>query len=176
MPSLDSSIPTESDSDTESSLSDSDGWEQSRPGSPDVVFLGNAEDDTSEEEETISLSGCSKSDTEEVHATAACEKARLGDVLYATWHDNQIHKGNDVIRQCDSRVHDHPLFGKRCEAPDQVGPPISYMEERGVFKPAESINNPMGSVSFTRRVPGKPMYWLGPIQPSLLVGFTTLLR
>ena len=36
------------------------------PGSLDVVFLGNAEDDGSEEEETISLPGFSKSDTKEV--------------------------------------------------------------------------------------------------------------
>ena len=70
MPSLDSSIPTESDFDTGSSLSDSNGWELSCPGSPDIIFLGNAEDDVSEEEETISLPGFSKSDTEEVHATA----------------------------------------------------------------------------------------------------------
>ena len=74
----------------------------------------------------------------------AHEKACQGDALYATWHDSKIHKGNDEIKQCDSRVCDHPQFGKRCEAPDHVGPPISYMEELGVFKPVMSPNNPMG--------------------------------
>ena len=83
-------------------------------------------------------------------------------MLYATWHDNQIHKGNDEIRQCDSRVHDHPLFGKHCEAPDQVGPPISYMEERGVFKPMESINNPMGLCWFYQMSPRKANVLVGP--------------
>ena len=70
VPSLDSSIPGESASDTESSLSDSNGRGQSCPGSPDVGFLGNAEDDGSEEE-IISLLGFSKSDTKEVRAAAA---------------------------------------------------------------------------------------------------------
>ena len=64
VPSLDSSIPTESVSDTKSSLDDSDGQERSRCDSPDVILVGNAEDDGSKEEETISLTGFSKSDTE----------------------------------------------------------------------------------------------------------------
>ena len=161
MPSLDSSIPGESASNTESSLSDSDGQGRSRPGSPEVVFLGNAEDDSSEEE-IISLLGFSKSDTEGVRAAAVCEKACLGDVLYATWRDNQIHKGNDEIRQHDRMVHDHPIFGKCCEAPDQVGPPISYMEERGVFKPTESTNNLRGLCQFYQTSPGKANVLVGP--------------
>ena len=138
MPSLDSSIPTESESDTGSSLDDSYGWEQSHPSSPDIIFLGNTEGDGSEGEEIIALSGFSKSDTEGVRAGVAHDKACLGDVLYGAWCDNQIQKSNDEIRQCDSRVCDHPLLGKCCEAPDQVRPPISYMEECGVFKPTES--------------------------------------
>ena len=97
MPSLDSSIPGESASDTESSLSDSDGQGQSHPNSPDVVFLGNAKNDGSEED-IISLSGFSKSDTEEVCVAAVCEKVCQSDVLYATWLDNQIHKGNDEVK------------------------------------------------------------------------------
>ena len=104
----------------------------------------------------------SQSDTKEVCTAAAHDKAHLGDVLYATWRDNQIHKGNDEIRQCDSRVCDHPLFGKRCEAPDQVRPPISYMEECGVFKPVESINNPMGLCQFYEMSPEKANVLVGP--------------
>ena len=84
-------------------------------------------------------------------------------VMYCMpWCDNQIHKGNDEIRQCDSRVCDHPQFGKRCEAPDQVGPPISYMEEHGVFKPdGVSTNNPMGLCWF---------YHMSPEKANVLVG------
>ena len=63
--------------------------ERSRPDSPDVFIVGNTDDDDPEEE-TISVTGFSKSDTEEVCVAAACEKAHVGDTLYATWHDNQI--------------------------------------------------------------------------------------
>ena len=161
MPSLDSSIPGESASDTESSSSDSDGQGQSRPDSPDIVFLGNAGNDDSEED-IISLSGFSKSDTVEVRVGAVHEKACQSDVWYATWLDDQIHKGNDEVKQCDSSVHDHPILGKCCEAPDHVGPPISYMEERRAFKPAESINNLRGLCRFYHMSPGKANVLVGP--------------
>ena len=89
MPSLDSSIPGESASDTESSSSDSDSQGRSRPDSPDVIFLGNAGNDDSEED-IISLLGFSKSDTVEVCVGAVREKARRSDVWYAAWLDDQI--------------------------------------------------------------------------------------
>ena len=126
MPSFDSSLPTESASDTES-LDDSGGPERSRPDSPDVFIVGNANGD-GPEEKTISMTGFLQSDTEEVCAATVREKARVGDTLYATWHDNQIRQGNDEIKQRDLMVCDHPHIGNRCEAPDQVGPPISFME------------------------------------------------
>ena len=124
--------------------------------------MGNAEDDGSEEEETISLTGFSKSDTEGVRAAIVHEKACQGDALYATWHDSQIRQGNDEIKQRDLRVCNHPQFSKCCEAPDQVGPPISYMEELWVFKPVMSPNNPMGLCRFYRMSPKKANVLVGP--------------
>ena len=123
MPSFDSSLPTESASDTESSLDDSGGPERSCPDSPEVFIVGSVDDD-GPEEEMISVTGFSKSDTEEVCAATVHEKAHMGDTLYATWHDNQIRQGNDEIKQRDLRVCDHPHLGNRCEAPDQVRPPF----------------------------------------------------
>ena len=161
VPSLDSSIPGESASDTKSSLSDSDGQGGSHPNSPDVVFLGNAEDNGSEED-TISLLGFSKSDSEKVCVAAVREKARWSDVLYAAWLDDQIHQGNDKVKRRDSSVHDHPLIGKCCKAPDHIGPPISYMEEHRVFKPVESINNPTGLCRFYHTSPGRANVLVGP--------------
>ena len=130
------------------------------PQFPDIIFLGNTKNDGSEED-IISLSGFSKSDTEEVRVAAVCKKMYRSDVLYAAWLDDQIHKGNEDIKQCDSLVHDHPIFGKPCEAPNHVGPPISYMEERRVFKPAESINNPKGLCRFYHMSPGKANVLVG---------------
>ena len=136
MLSFGSSSPTESESDSGSSWGDSDGPEQYRSGSPDIIFLGKTEDDNgSDEEETLSLLDISNSDTEEVHTAAVRRKMRQSDALYAAWQDLQIHQGNYEIGQRDQRVCDHPLAGKRYEAPDQVGPPISYMEERGFLSP-----------------------------------------
>ena len=107
------------------------------------------------------MTGFSKSDTEGVCTATAHEKARVGDTLYATWHDNQIRQGNDEIKQRDLRVCDHPQFGKCCEAPDQVGPPISYMEELTVFRMLVSMNNPMGLCRFYRTSPEKANVLVG---------------
>ena len=139
-----SSSPTESDSDTGSSWGDSDGLEQYRSSSPDVVFLGKNEEDPadaggeendSDNEETFSLLDISNLDNEEVCKAAAHNKACQSDVLYATWQDKQIFQGNDEIAQHDQRVCDHADIGKRCEAPDEISPPLTYMEERGVLSP-----------------------------------------
>ena len=70
---------------------------RSRPDSPDVVLLGNADNDSSEED-LISLSCFSKSDTVKVRVAAVREKAHRSDVLYAAWLDVQIHEGNDEVK------------------------------------------------------------------------------
>ena len=82
--------------------------------------------------------------------------------MYTSWRNVQIHQGHFEIEQHDKTVCDHPLPGKCCEAPDQVGPPISYMKECGVFKPAEFINNPMGLCRFYRMSPKKSNVLTGP--------------
>ena len=154
--------PTESESDTESSWGNSDGPEWQHSSSPDIIFIGKTGDDnSSDEEETLSPLDISNSDTEEIQMAAARRKACQNDALFAAWQDLQICQGTYEIGQHDQRVCDHPLAGKCCEAPDQVGPPISYMEELGVFKPAESINNPMGFCQF---------YWISPEKSNVLTG------
>ena len=161
MLSFNSSLPTESASDTESLLDDSGSPERSRPDSPEVFIVGSVDDD-GPEEETISVTGLSKSDTEEVCMAAAHEKAHAGDTLYAIWRDNQIRQGNDEIKQRDLMVCDHPHLGNRCEAPDQVRPPISYMEELGIFRMPVSMNNPMGLCRFYHMSPEKANVLVGP--------------
>ena len=160
IPSLDSSIPGESASNTETSSSDSDSGGRSHPNSPKVVFLGEANDGPGEE--PISLSCFSKSDTVEVRMAAVRKKACQSDVLYATWLDDQIHTGNDAVKWCDSMVHDHPIPGKRCEVPDVVGPPISYMEKVNMLKPSEFVHNPKGLCRFYYMSPGKSNVLVGP--------------
>ena len=61
------------------------------------------------------------------------EKAHLSDVLYTAWRDEQIHQGDYDIAEHDKRVCDHANIGKCCNAPDEIGPPLTYMEECGVL-------------------------------------------
>ena len=64
---------------------------------PNVVFLGNADND-GPGEDPISLSCFSESDTVEVCMAAVCKKVHQSDVLYATWLDDQIHTGHDAVK------------------------------------------------------------------------------
>ena len=168
-----SSSLSESDLDDESGTgspgSGSGSPERSCSASPDVVFLGESEEgpadaeeeeNGSDDEETLSLLDIS--DNEEACKAAVCEKACQSDVLYAAWQDKQIHQGNDDIAKCDKRECDHADIGKRCKAPDEIGPLLTYMEERGVFKPAEAINNPMGLCRFYQMSTKKSNVLTGP--------------
>ena len=108
-----------------------------------------------EEDDTIQILDILNLDTEEVRTDVVHKHACRSDAMYTSWRNVQIHQGHFEIEQRDKTVCDHPLPGKCCEAPDQVGPPISYMKERGVFKPAEIVNNPMGLCQFYRMSPEK---------------------
>ena len=104
-------------------------------------------------------------DTKEVRTEVARKNARQSDAVYTSWRNVQIHQGHFEIEQHDKTVCDHPLPGKCCEAPDQVGPPISYMKECGVFKPAKFINNPMGLCRF---------YCMSPEKSNVLTGLKSV--
>ena len=103
-----------------------------------LLLIAEEEEVGSEDEETlsqgtVSLLDISNSDNEETHKAAAREKARKSVVRYASWRDKQIHQGNDDIAKRDKRVHDHANVGKCCKAPDKIGPPLAYMEQRRDF-------------------------------------------
>ena len=158
------------ESGTGSPGSGSGGSQRSCSASPDIVLLGESEEEEetgSDDEETLSQRTVSyldiyNSDNEETHQAAVCEKAHQRDVLYAAWRDECIRQGNDDIAKCDKRVCDHTDIGKHCKAPDEIGPPLTYMEEHGVFKPAEAINNPMGLCRFYRTSSKKSNVLTGP--------------
>ena len=58
-------------------------------------------------------------------------------------------------------MHDHADIGKCCKAPDKIGPPLTYMEEHRIFKPVETIDNPMGL--------GR-LYWMSFRKSNVLTG------
>ena len=54
-----------------------------------------------------------------------------------------------VCKEWDNVVNDYADGGKRKpKNPDFFGPPVTYMEERGVFKPLPSTTNPLGLCHF----------------------------
>ena len=50
--------------------------------------------------------------------------------------------------QHDKGIINYANGGKPCKAPDKIGPHVPYMEERGVFKPLDTIMNPLGLCQF----------------------------
>ena len=86
MSSFGSSSPTESESDTELLWIDSDDLEWQCSGSPDVIFIGKTGDDnSSDEEETLSPLDISNSDTEEIWMAAVHRKVCQNDALFTAW-------------------------------------------------------------------------------------------
>ena len=142
----------------------------SHSASPDVVLLQGDDEDTavggeenaghSEDKEalsqvTVSLLDISTSNNEDTRKATACETACKSNIQYGNWQDEQICQGKEGIAQCDKGVNDYTNGGRPRKVPDKIGPPFSYMEERGVFKPLDTIANPLGLCRFYRTNPQK---------------------
>ena len=84
------------------------------------------------------------------------------NIQYGIWWDEQIHWGNEGIAQHDKQVNDYTNGGRPSKAPDKIGPLFSYMEERGVFKPLDTIVNPLGLCRFYQTNPQKSNIVTGP--------------
>ena len=88
-------------------------------------------------------------------ANAKRELARKSDTDFAAWKDKLISDGTMGLQEWDTVVNDYADGGKRKpKNPDFFGPPVTYMEERGVFKPLPSTTNPLGLCRF---YPADPM-------------------
>ena len=96
----------------------------------------------------MSLLDISTSDNEDACKATVHEAACKSNIQYGNWWDEQIHQGKEGITQCDKGVNDYANGGKPCKAPDKIGPPVAYMEECGVFKPLDTIANPLGLCQF----------------------------
>ena len=123
---------------------------------------GHSEDEEALSQGTVSLLDISASDNEEARKAAACETAHRSDVQYGTWWDEQIHQGNEGITRCNKQVNDYADSGRPSKAPDKIGALLYYMEERGVFKPLDTIANPLGLWRFYRTDPQKSNVITGP--------------
>ena len=152
--------------------SSSGGSECSHSTSSDVVLLQGDDEDTtavgedaghSEDEEAllqgmVSLLDISTSDNKEACKADACETVHKSDIQYGNWQDEKIFQGKEGIAQCNKQVNDYTNGGRPSKALDKIGPPFSYMEERRVFKPLDTIANPLGLCRF---------YWTDPQKSTL---------
>ena len=81
------------------------------------------------------------------------------------WKDKCISEGVKGIQERGNTVNDYTDSGKRRpKNPDPLGPPISYMKERGVFQPLPSMTNSLGLCRFYHMDPAS-MSMLTPLKP-----------
>ena len=94
---------------------------------------------------SMSLLDISVSDDEDTRKCKARELARKSDTDFTVWKDKLISDGVTGLQERDNVVNDYADVRKRRpKNPDSFGPPVSYMEDHGVFKPLASTTNPLG--------------------------------
>ena len=91
------------------------------------------------------------SDDDETRKCKARELARRSDTAFAAWKEKQISDGVKGIEERDQMVNDYMDGKRKPKNPDPLGPPISYMEECGVFQPLASTTNTLGLCHFYHR-------------------------
>ena len=114
---------------------------------------------------SIPLLDISASDDDETHKRKARDYARRSDTAYATWKEKQISDGVKGIEERDQTINYYTDGKKRPKNPDPLGPPVSYMEDRGVFEPLTSLTNTFGLCRFYRVDPNAPLP-SGPVLPA----------
>ena len=114
---------------------------------------------------SIPLLDISASDDDETRKCKARELARRSDTAFAAWKEKQISDGVKGIEERDQMVNDYTDGKRKPKNPDPLGPPVSYMEERGVFQPLASTTNTLGLCRFYRADPNTPMP-TGPESPA----------
>ena len=115
---------------------------------------------------SIPLLDISASDDDETRKRKARELARRSDTAFAAWKEKQISDGVKGIEERDQMVNDYMDGKRKPKNPDPLGPPVSYMEECGVFQPLASTTNTLGLCHFYRVDPNTPMP-TGPESPAM---------
>ena len=114
---------------------------------------------------SIPLLDISASDDDETCKRKARAYARKSDTAYAAWKEKQTSDGVEGLEEWDQTVNDYTDGKKRPKNPDPLGPPVSYMEERGVFQPLTSLTNTYGLCRFYSADPNVSLP-LSPILPA----------
>ena len=121
--------------------------DEASEGEDDVLDSANEADVS---QGSMSLLDISATDDEDTRKQKAHELARKNDTDFLAWKDQLISEGVKGIQEWDSMVNDYTDRKRRPKNPDPLGPPISYMQECGVFQPLPSTTNPLGLCHFYR--------------------------
>ena len=97
---------------------------------------------------SIPLLDISAADDEGTRKRKAWDLACRSDTDFAAWKEKQISEGVKGIEERDNMVNDYMNGKRKPKNPDPLGPPVSYMEEHGVFQPLASMTNPLGLCHF----------------------------
>ena len=138
--------------------------DEASEGKHDVSY---STDEADVSQGSIPLLDISASDDDETRKHKAREVARRSDTAFATWKEKQINDGIKGIEEWDQMVNDYTDRKRKSKNPDPLGPPISYMEECGVFQPLASTTNTLGLCRFYRMDPNTPMP-TGPESPAMV--------
>ena len=106
---------------------------------------------------SIPLLDISATDDEETRKCKVRELACRSDRDFAAWKEKQISECVKGIEERDKVVNDYMDGKRKPKSPDTLGPPVSYMEERGVFQPLASTTNSLGLCHFYRVDPNVSM-------------------
>ena len=136
--------------------------DQASEGEHDVSYSTNEADVS---QGSIPLLDISASDDDETRKCKAHDYACRSDTAYAAWKEKQTSDGVKGIEERDQMVNDYTGGKRRPKNPDPLGPPVSYMEDRGVFQPLTSPTNTFGLCRFYRTDPNAPMP-SGPVSPA----------
>ena len=128
--------------------------DEASEGEHDVSY---STDEADVSQGSIPLLDISASDNNETHKCKARELACRSDTAFAAWKEKQISDGIKGIEERDQMVNDYTDGKRKPKNPDPLGPPISYMEERGVFQPLASTTNTLGLCHFYHMDPNTPM-------------------
>ena len=106
---------------------------------------------------SIPLLNISATDDEETCKCKVREVACRSDTDFAAWKEKEVNKGMKGIEEWDKMVNDYTDGKRKPKNPDTLGPPVSYMEEHGVFQPLASTTNTLGLCCFYRADPNVSM-------------------
>ena len=119
--------------------------DEASEGEHDVSY---STDEADVSQGSIPLLDISTTDNEETCKRKARELARKSDTDFAVWKEKQISEGIKGIEEWDKMVNDYTDGKRKPKNPDTLGPPVSYMEECGVFQPLASMTNTLGLCHF----------------------------